>query len=90
MLKPTEDKLLIDTPKVFTGIQLDTDVLEILYAAGSGWQARMNDALREWVKELQSNSNAVRTQLFSDCKAVSCGKLKKNPGRLPAYRGFFS
>jgi uncharacterized protein (DUF4415 family) len=26
------------------------DVLEAFKATGQGWQARMNDALREWLK----------------------------------------
>ena len=39
-----------DDPKVFTGIRLDADVLQALRATGKGWQTRVNDVLREWVK----------------------------------------
>ena len=31
-------------------IRLDHDILEAFRAGGPGWQTRMNDALREWVK----------------------------------------
>jgi len=41
----------IDTPKIFTGIRLDAEVLEAFRATGRGWQTRMNDALKEWLKE---------------------------------------
>lgn len=40
-----------DTPKIFTGIRLDADVLEAFRATGRGWQTRMNNALKEWLKE---------------------------------------
>ena len=38
------------SPKVFTGIRFDADVLEGLKATGKGWQTRVNDAMREWLK----------------------------------------
>ena len=31
--------------------RLDADVLEAFRATGKGWQMRMNDALKEWLKE---------------------------------------
>jgi uncharacterized protein (DUF4415 family) len=31
-------------------IRFDKDVLSAFRAAGPGWQTRMNDALREWLK----------------------------------------
>ena len=40
-----------DTPKIFTGIRLDAEVLEAFRATGRGWQTRINDALKEWLKE---------------------------------------
>lgn len=40
-----------DTPKVATTIRLDADVVAAFRASGRGWQTRMNDALREWLKE---------------------------------------
>ncbi len=39
-----------DSPKVFTGIRLDADVVESFKATGKGWQTRMNAALRDWLK----------------------------------------
>lgn len=39
-----------ESPKVFTGIRLDADVVETFKASGKGWQTRMNAALRDWLK----------------------------------------
>ncbi|MBC7718362.1 MAG: BrnA antitoxin family protein [Chitinophagaceae bacterium] len=36
--------------KVLTTLRLDPDVLAGLRATGSGWQTRVNDAMREWLK----------------------------------------
>ncbi len=38
-------------PKVFTGIRLDSEVLEAFRMTGKGWQTRINEALKEWLKE---------------------------------------
>ena len=38
-----------ETPKVYTGIRLDAEILEAFKATGKGWQTRMNDALKEWL-----------------------------------------
>lgn len=35
-----------------TTIRFDADVLEGLRATGPGWQTRVNDAMREWLKTL--------------------------------------
>ena len=32
-------------------VRFDTAVLDAFKATGKGWQTRMNDALREWLKE---------------------------------------
>jgi uncharacterized protein (DUF4415 family) len=40
-----------ENPKIFTGIRLDADVLDAFKATGKGWQTRMNEALKEWLKE---------------------------------------
>lgn len=32
-------------------LRLDTDVLESFKATGTGWQTRINDALRSWYKQ---------------------------------------
>ena len=36
--------------KVPTTIRFDADVLADLKASGRGWQTRVNDAMREWLK----------------------------------------
>jgi len=51
MLKPKGGRPRTDTAKVFTGIRLDPDVLEAFRATGKGWQTRMNNALKEWLRE---------------------------------------
>jgi uncharacterized protein (DUF4415 family) len=37
-------------PKVSTTLRLDPDVVAEFRAGGRGWQSRMNEALREWLK----------------------------------------
>ena len=37
-------------PKVSTTIRLDADVLTALKATGRGWQTRVTEAMRDWVK----------------------------------------
>lgn len=39
-----------ESPKIFTGIRFDADVVESFRATGRGWQTRMNAALRDWLK----------------------------------------
>lgn len=36
--------------KVPTTIRFDADILAELKASGRGWQTRVNDAMREWLK----------------------------------------
>jgi uncharacterized protein (DUF4415 family) len=36
--------------KISTTIRFDADVLAAFKALGDGWQTRMNDALKEWLK----------------------------------------
>lgn len=36
--------------KISTTIRFDADVLAAFKAQGDGWQTRMNDALREWLR----------------------------------------
>ena len=40
-----------ETPKVFTGIRLDADVLEAFKATGKGWQTKVNAALRRYLDQ---------------------------------------
>lgn len=37
--------------KVSTTIEYDADIISAFRASGSDWQLRMNNALREWLKE---------------------------------------
>ena len=37
--------------KVTTTIEYDADIVSAFRAVGNNWQARMNDALREWLRE---------------------------------------
>ena len=39
----------VDNPKEKVTIRLDKDLLEELRASGSGWQTRLNSAIREWL-----------------------------------------
>jgi uncharacterized protein (DUF4415 family) len=32
-------------------LRIDTDILEQFKATGNGWQTRINDALRDWIKQ---------------------------------------
>jgi len=40
----------VATPKVPTTIRFDADVLAALKASGKGWQTRVNEAMRDWLK----------------------------------------
>ena len=41
----------LDQPKVSTTLRLDADVIAQFKAKGPKWQTRINDALREWLKQ---------------------------------------
>ena len=36
--------------KIQTAVRYDADIIEAFKAGGPGWQTRMNDALRDWLK----------------------------------------
>lgn len=36
--------------KVQTAVRYDADIIEAFKEGGPGWQTRMNDALREWLR----------------------------------------
>lgn len=40
-----------NNPKRSTTIRFDPDVLDAFQSSGPGWQTRMNNALRDWLKE---------------------------------------
>ncbi len=39
--------------KVSTTVRFDADVISAFRASGKGWQTRMNDVLRDWLKAHQ-------------------------------------
>ncbi len=39
-----------ENPKVHTGLRLDAEVLDAFKAGGRGWQTRINEALKDWLK----------------------------------------
>ncbi len=50
-LRPATGRPKSTTPhKVPTTIRFDADVLAALKASGKGWQTRVNEAVREWLK----------------------------------------
>jgi uncharacterized protein (DUF4415 family) len=40
----------LESPKVQLTVRYDADIVEAFKATGEGWQTRMNNALREWLK----------------------------------------
>ena len=51
MLKPKGGRPRSANPKVYTGIRLDAEVLNAFRATGAGWQTRINNALKDWLRE---------------------------------------
>lgn len=39
------------SPKQSTTLRIDEDVIEFFKSGGSGWQTRMNEALRQYISE---------------------------------------
>ncbi|CAN5349026.1 BrnA antitoxin family protein [soil metagenome] len=50
LLKPKRGRPVLANPKQHVNIRLDADVLTALKRTGSGWQTRLNDVLREWLR----------------------------------------
>ncbi|HEX5372472.1 MAG TPA: BrnA antitoxin family protein [Aquabacterium sp.] len=50
MLKPKRGRPALDKPKEHVNIRLDADVLGAFKETGAGWQTRINQVLREWLK----------------------------------------
>jgi uncharacterized protein (DUF4415 family) len=40
----------VESPKQSLTVRYDADIVAAFKASGAGWQTRMNDALREWLK----------------------------------------
>ncbi len=56
MLKPRRGRPTLLAPKEHVNIRLDADIVGAFKATGSGWQTRMNNALRDWLKTHQKLS----------------------------------
>jgi uncharacterized protein (DUF4415 family) len=39
-----------ENPKRALTVRYDADIIDAFKASGAGWQTRMNDALRDWLK----------------------------------------
>ena len=49
MLKPKRGRPVLDAPKQHVNIRLDADIVLAFKSRGSGWQTKVNSALREWL-----------------------------------------
>ena len=50
MLKPGRGRPPLARPKEHVNIRLDADIVQSFRQTGSGWQTRMNEVLREWLR----------------------------------------
>ena len=50
MLKPKRGRPVLANPKEHVNIRLDADVIGAFKETGTGWQTRVNNALRDWLK----------------------------------------
>ena len=50
-VKVRRGRPLSDSPKVSTTIRLSKEVIDHFRADGRGWQTRIDEALREWIKQ---------------------------------------
>ena len=48
---PKRGRPISETPKKAVSIRLSDDVVSAFKATGKGWHTRINDALRDWLKE---------------------------------------
>jgi uncharacterized protein (DUF4415 family) len=51
MAKRRAARLIGSSDEEQVAIRFDKDILEAFRSTGKGWQTRMNDALKEWLKE---------------------------------------
>lgn len=51
LIKKSKNQVEVDSIKVSTTIDYDADIISAFRATGSDWQKRMNDALKEWLRE---------------------------------------
>ena len=50
LLKPKRGRPPLQAPKEHLNIRLDADVVGAFRKTGSGWQTRLNEALKDWLK----------------------------------------
>lgn len=50
MLKPKRGRPASMRPKEHVNIRLDADIVGAFKDSGAGWQTRINNALRDWLK----------------------------------------
>lgn len=50
LLKPKRGRPPSANPKERVNIRVDADVLNAFKSTGSGWQTRLNNALRDWLR----------------------------------------
>lgn len=50
LLKPKRGRPPSASPKEHVNIRLDADIVKAFKSTGSGWQTRLNNALRDWLK----------------------------------------
>lgn len=49
-MKPRGGRPKLEHPKVAVTIRYDAEIVERFRSGGDGWQTRMNDALRDWLR----------------------------------------
>lgn len=52
-MKPRRGRPKLEVRKELVSVRYDVEVLEAFRATGDGWQTRMNDALRDWLRTHQ-------------------------------------
>ncbi|WP_157270034.1 BrnA antitoxin family protein [Azohydromonas aeria] len=50
----------LERPKQSVTVRYDADVIEAFKATGPGWQTRMNEALRDWLRSHPGGSSQAR------------------------------
>ena len=50
LLTPKRGRPPVANPKEHLNIRLDADIVSAFRRTGTGWQTRLNDALRDWLK----------------------------------------
>lgn len=50
LMTPRRGRPPLAQPKEHVNIRLDADIVRSFRSTGSGWQTRLNDALRDWLR----------------------------------------